>query len=202
MWRRLMSAGVFSKTRDAWCSRWGHLTFLHLKHSFWQCRDIETLPLCLTGLWWENTGDNQWGFQLWADLFTRFKSSQADLLFTRFIWCHIYLNAVSRILLQWASRREWAGRLQSVNQHFIQLSALLYQSISIVRVVWQLYVNQSCSWIVACCDDLFAWLLQVHIIWTWSIYYNLKAKAEESLKELVYMYCLHHMDIIRVCIDW
>ena len=124
--------------------------FLHLKHSFWQCRDIETLPLCLTGLWWENTGDNQWGFQLWADLFTRFKSSQADLLFTRFIWCHIYLNAVSRILLQWASRREWAGRLQSVNQHFIQLSALYQSILSSVRVVRQLYFNQSCSWIVTC----------------------------------------------------
>ena len=57
--------------------------FLHLKHSFWQCKDIETLPLCLTGLWWENTGDNQWGFQF-VSWFTRIKSSQADL-FTRFL---------------------------------------------------------------------------------------------------------------------
>ena len=139
MWRRLMAAAVRSVMPGS--SRWSHLTFLHLKHSFGRCKDIETLPLCLTGLWWENTGDNQWGFQLWADLFTRFKSSET-------LWCHVYLNAVSTILLQWASRREWAGRLQSVNQHFIQLSALYQSILSVVRVVRQLYINQSCSWIV------------------------------------------------------
>ena len=194
MWRRLMSAGVFSKTRDAWCSRWGHLTFLHLKHSCWQWKTLRHC-CCVSRACGEKT---------LVTISGGFSCEFIDLLFNsnETLWCHVSLNAVSRTLLQWASRREWAGRLQSVNQHFIQLSALYQSILSVVRVVRQLYINQPCSWIVACCDDLFAWLLQVHIIWTWSIYYNLKAKAEESLQELVYMDCLHHMDIIRVCIDW
>lgn len=103
------------------------------------------------------------------------------------IWCHIYLNVDSRILLQWASRREWAGRLDSVSQSALH-SIVSAISITIIKC-------QSCQTTLfqsilqlnshMCCDDVFAWLLQVHIIWTWSIYLNLKAKAEESLKELV-----------------
>ena len=113
--------------------------FLHLKHSFWQCKDIETLLLCLTGLWWENTGDNQWGFQFVVSV------GRVKLIYLQdFYYMMPYLfkcrfqdpSAVG--IEAWVGRQTWFSQSISTSfncqryiNHYHQVSELSDNSISI-----------------------------------------------------------------------
>ena len=110
-------------------------------------KDIETLLLCLTGLWWENTGDNQWRFQLRVYWFT-----------IQFKW-NVMMPCIFKCGFQDPSAvgiKAWVGRQTSVSQSALH---------SIVSTTISININcQSCQ--TTLCQSILQ--LNSRMLW-WSV---------------------------------